>query len=251
MNTHRREKRHTDSLLSENQLELPWQDETSLVEALRPHVALPIELILTDNSSSMVSYRRIPGLGLRLRLHRMFLGAPPHIVRALGRWLDRPERRADGHLLDQYIRAHRHLLREPLRTSIRPRTRGRCYDLADLFEEVNREHFGGGVTAVITWGRRHGSKRKRRSIRFGSYSARTNTIRIHPALDSPRVPAFFVRFIMFHEMLHARLGISEDNSGRQRIHTAEFKRLEQAFPDYAAATAWQKEPANLRLLLAS
>jgi predicted metal-dependent hydrolase len=114
--------------------------------------------------------------------------------------------------------------------------------------ELNREFFEDSVSAHITWGRMP-SARRRRSIRFGSYSAEEDLIRIHPLLDQGFVPAFFVRYIVFHEMLHAHLGIEETPSGRRAVHTREFRRREKAYPDYDCAIAWQAEKANLAKLL--
>ena len=90
---------------------------------------------------------------------------------------------------------------------------------------------------------------RRRSIRFGSYSAQENVIRIHPLLDQDFVPQYFIRYIVFHEMLHAFLGAHESSSGRRRVHTREFRRRERAYPDYARAVEWESKESNLRRLL--
>jgi hypothetical protein len=52
-----------------------------------------LDLRLTNNHYSMISVRRRPD-GYRLRMHRMFVGAPPRIVRALARYVVHNDRRA-------------------------------------------------------------------------------------------------------------------------------------------------------------
>jgi len=183
-----------------------------------------------------------------LRLHHMFLGANTRVIDALAQWLRKPSCRKNAAVIDAFIRENRHLVKRRPRRSRRLNTAGAHFDLKVLYDEVNRNCFDGTVQAAIGWGKRP-SKSRRRSIRFGSYSVEDNLIRIHPYLDNAFVPAYFVRYIVFHEMLHAHLGIEESETGRRRIHTAEFKRLERAYPDYARAEAWQAKPSNLKKLL--
>jgi predicted metal-dependent hydrolase len=92
-------------------------------------------------------------------------------------------------------------------------------------------------------------KRRRRSIRFGSYVPQEDLIRIHPLLDQPFVPEYFVRYIVFHEMLHAYLGRSEGLSEHALSHSPEFRQMERAYPDYVCAQAWENSRGNLAKLL--
>ena len=101
------------------------------------------------------------------------------------------------------------------------------------------------MRASIGWGRAPG-RRRRKSIRLGVYDHQTREIRIHPALDHPEVPRFFVEFIVFHEMLH-QLFPSSNGPGRRVHHPRAFRDRERAFPLYQAAIAWERE--NLRALL--
>ena len=63
------------------------------------------------------------------------------------------------------------------------------------------------------------------------------------------MPRYFVRYIIFHEMLHAFLDIDESASGRRSIHPPRFKRMEKAYPDYGRALAWMENPRHLNRLL--
>jgi predicted SprT family Zn-dependent metalloprotease len=231
------------------QLEFTFRDPSVLHRELEQRSGLRVQLVVTDNSHTVMSVKHHPVSGVvALRMHHMFLGADGDVLKALAAWLRKPSCRRSGDVIDRFIRENRHLVRRQRGVERRLHTAGVVYDLRTLFDEVNAAHFGGSVTAAITWGRRPNSKR-RRSIRFGSYSVEEHLIRIHPYLDNPRVPEFFVRYIVYHEMLHAHLGIEESATGRRRIHTAEFKRIERAYPDYSRAEAWQAKTSNLRMLL--
>lgn len=219
----------------------------NLTAALRARTGLGVTVITTNNTSTMMSvkYDRTR-TQVCVRLHRMFLAAPADVIDALAAWVQAPRARKAGRLLDTFIRENSDQVRRTVHTSVK--TRGVHFDLQALFNATNRACFSDSVSAAITWGRMP-EIRRRRSIRFGSYYPLENLIRIHPFLDQPFVPEYFVRYIVFHEMLHAFLGIEESPSGRQRIHTAAFRKCEQAYPDYARAVAWQNDPKNLRRLL--
>lgn len=214
-----------------------------LAQRISGELGVPVRLAVTDNRSTMVSFRRGPS-ALRLRVHHMFLDAPERVVRAIADYAGRG-RPSAGPLLDDYIRGRQPLIRQDLAFDSGLSARGRCFDLKGVFDRLNREHFQGGIKASIGWGRMPG-RRRRKSIRLGVYDHQTREIRIHPALDRPEVPAFFVDFIVFHEMLH-QLFPSALSRGRRNHHPRAFRDREKAFPKYAAAIAWEKR--NLRLLL--
>ncbi|HOJ32980.1 MAG TPA: hypothetical protein PKY35_07125 [Candidatus Hydrogenedentes bacterium] len=231
------------------QLELFCRNEASLSHELAEIIHEPVDLSITDNTSSLVSFRWIPGRGVRLRLHHMFLRAPREVIVALAWWMKRRRRSHADRVIDEYIRTHHYLVRDKPPRKVTLRTQGIHRDLQSLYDEVNTEYFDGKVCARITWGKYGAHRKRKRSIRFGSYNARQNVIRIHPALDSSHVPVFFLKFIVYHEMLHAYLGVNAGGRSTRRIHTAEFYCLERRYTDYDAAVAWQQDPKNLRFLL--
>jgi hypothetical protein len=207
-----------------------------------------LELALTNNHYSMISVRRKAD-GYRLRLHRMFVGAEPRVVRALARYVVHNDRRAST-LLGEYIEAHQHIIRQQERRPrhIKMRAAGRHHDLQAIYDRLNAQMFGGELEARITWGPGTGQSRRRRSIKMGSFAVEDRVIRIHPSLDQDNVPDFFVAWIVFHEMLHGKHEVLRSN-GRRRFHTEEFLAEERTFPDYVRACAWEK--ANLDRLLRS
>ncbi len=207
----------------------------------------PVVLVVTDNRRTMISSRHRDGVW-HVRLHHMFVEADDPTVRALARYIARNERRAGAHL-DAYIRDHEHRIRKGRRRVVRVHTRGTHHDLRAIFDELNEIHFDRVVDGVrVTWGRRppSGGGRNRRSIRLGTYVAEDRLIRIHPFLDQEWVPGYFVSYVVFHEMLHHVVPAPVRN-GRQRFHSAEFRRLERAYPDFERALAWER--TNLPKLL--
>lgn len=228
-------------------------DDRIRAERLRAEVArragMQVQLRITDNASTMMSVRHVQGSsGARLSLHHMFLDAPPEIIGALAHWVRHPRGRKYSDLFGKFIRDNHGHIRAKTPRPATIETAGVFHDLRELFDEVNVECFGGGIACPITWGKEPPARR-RRSIRLGSYSPAEDLIRIHPHLDADFVPRYFVRYIVFHEMLHAHLGIAELPSGRRAIHPPAFRRMEEAYPEYGRAIAWMDNPRNLGRLL--
>jgi hypothetical protein len=206
-----------------------------------------LALAVTDNAYTMISVKREKGL-YRLRLHHMFLNAEPEVVRALGEYVTRNDRDA-SRLLGQFIdvnqrkirRSRRHALRRPPAVTIE--TRGEIHDLQAIYDDLNRQYFEGEIDARITWGQRTppGAKRRRRnSIKMGSYSVEDRLIRIHPSLDRQFVPRSFVEWIVYHEMLHQKHDIPIVD-GRRIFHTDAFMAEEATFEHYHRARRFERD----------
>jgi hypothetical protein len=222
---------------------------TRLADALSDLLAERVRLVVHDNRSTMVSFRREQG-ELRYRVHHMFLDAPGEVVDALAAFAGvargaAARRRAAGARIDAHVRDHRARIGAPRPEPLQPR--GRAHDLQAIFDRVNAEHFGGRIEARIGWSRvRRG--RRQRSVKTGVYVHDSRTIRIHPTLDRPEVPEFYVAAVVHHEMLHQAVPPREEG-GRRVVHGRDFRERERAYPDHARAKAWEER--NLRLLLAS
>ena len=218
-----------------------------LADALSSLAGERVRLVVHDNRSTMVSFRRASGL-LHYRVHHMFLDAPGDVVAALAGFAAprrvAARRRDAGACIDAYVRQHRARIAAPRPARVEPR--GRVHDLQALFDRLNAEHFAGTVQARIGWGpdRRLG---RRRTIKTGVYVQDARLIRIHPALDRAEVPELYVAAVIFHEMLHQVVPATE-RAGRRVVHGAEFRRRERAYPDHEAARRWEER--NLSLLLA-
>lgn len=226
------------------------EDAVELRQDLEERTGLHINLTITNNTSTLMTVRKDRTKPhATLRLHRMFLQAHGATLDALASWVKNPRKRSRDGSLEEFMRENRHQIRKRMLPEATLDTQGTHFDLRELFDEVNRQFFNGTIRARITWGRLPGPPRRRRSIRFGSYVAEENLIRIHPLLDQEFVPRYFVKYIVFHEMLHADVGIKTSASGRRSVHSPEFNRRERAYPEYDRAVAWQNQPTHLRKLL--
>jgi hypothetical protein len=202
-----------------------------------------LALAVTDNRHTMISVRREKGL-FRLRLHHMFLGADPDVVRAIARYVAHNDS-SSSRLLGRYIDGNHRMIRRARRLRSAPvmiEMQGEVHDLKVIYECLNHRYFDGEIEARITWGQRlaeGGKRRRRNSIKMGSYSVEDRLIRIHPSLDRPFVPSMFVEWIVYHEMLHQKHEIPLVR-GRRQFHTAAFLAEEARFECYEQARRWEQ-----------
>ncbi len=217
-------------------LHLPFSHAgSSLRHYLEERLGRTVSLVLTENSTSMLSARMRDGV-LHVRLHRMFANADSRVFEEIVSFLK--NKRGAMSFFRGFIRENREHLRKRPPNKVPVKTLGKFHDLRGLYDEMNEEYFGGMVNAVITWG----ANSPRCSVRkrtLGSYSERSHTIRINPVLDKRAVPRYFIAFIVYHEMLHAAIGISR-LGGRRCVHSGEFRKRERLFKDYERAMAWER-----------
>lgn len=195
-------------------------------------------VITTDNTHTMVTIKRGDGV-VTFRLHHMFVLAPPAVLRALGRYAEKQDREAA-----KVLRAFIDTNEEQVRQREAPRAvtvdvQGKFHNLREIFEQINQRYFDGSLQAQITWGPRTKRKRSRDSIKLGSYTVEDELIRIHPVLDAADVPAYFVAWVVYHEMLHEVHDMPVVD-GRRVYHTAEFRSAEAEFDRYAEAVMWER-----------
>jgi hypothetical protein len=220
-----------------------------LADALAERLAERVRVTVHDNRSTMVSFRRRTG-EVHYRVHHMFLDAPGDVVEALAAFAGGPRggaarRRSAGSHIDAFVRRNRARIGVP--RADRLEARGRVHDLQALYDRINAEHFDGRIEARIGWGPVRGGRR-RRTVKTGVYVQDARLIRIHPTLDRPEVPEFYVAAVVFHEMLHQAVPAREAG-GRRIVHGPEFRARERAYPDHQRAKAWEER--HLSLLLSS
>ena len=206
---------------------------------IRRALRVPADLVVTDNRRTMISTKR-RGERLEVRLHHMFLDAPDRVLEELLAYLAEGDSRSSKRI-GRFIEENRHRIKRR-RRRVLLRTEGVHHDLEEIFDEVVAAHFPDGVgEACITWGRMPpGRRRRRRSIRLGTYTHDQQLVRIHPALDQACVPEFFVRFVVFHELLHHVVPATQEGE-RVNFHPPAFKQLERAHPDYERSVRWETE----------
>ncbi len=211
--------------------------------ALAKRLGQQIRLVVTDNRSTMLSARSKGGR-LEVRLHHMFLTADEDILEAVGDYLDGSQHAAP--VIDGFIEEHRTRHVASGRPQSALRAEGLHHDLRAIVDSLAERHFGGEVDVKITWGRQVQPRRRQRSLQLGTYVPDERLIRIHPVLDQPWVPRFFVEAVVFHEMLHHDMPAVVRN-GRRHYHTNVFKKRERSFEYHSVAQKWEKE--NLWRLL--
>jgi hypothetical protein len=217
--------------------------ELSLTRRIRAHLPRgALSVTLTDNRHTMISVRRDHSRGprYRVRLHHMFADADPIVTRALARYIGQNDPNA-SRVLGAFIDSHQHRVRPHgrARQLVTIETRGRTFDLQDIFDDLNRRYFGGAIQARITWGQKVGKPRRRNSIKMGSYSVEEKLIRVHRSLDRSFVPRYFVEWIVYHEMLHQVHAATLVN-GRRQFHTPAFLSDEARYEHYERARAWER-----------
>ena len=200
-----------------------------------------LALGITDNQFTMISVRRDRGPVYRVRLHHMFVTAPPTVTHALARYIACNESEASRDL-SRFIEENQHIIRRVVRRrapTLTLETSGEVHDLQQVFDDLNRTYFEEKIDARITWGARGGRRRQRTSIKMGSYSVEDRLIRIHPALDRRFVPRYFLEWIVYHEMLHQVHDIPVVG-GRRQFHTPEFYAQESNYEHYERARDWER-----------
>ncbi|MFT7669041.1 MAG: hypothetical protein ACI8X5_001741 [Planctomycetota bacterium] len=191
--------------------------------------------------------REEPGLakGWIVRLHAVFADAPPEIRADLTSWIrvGRRARRANHELSGWMELAIREL---PARTprQIHIKAQGDVHDLDSLAAHLLETEFISDFSAAspappLTWGRR-GKSQTRGRLQLGSFNPTARIVRIHPVLDQEVVPAWFVRYVLFHELLHAAVPSERDTGGRMRHHGPKFLSRENLYCDYPRALEWER-----------
>jgi hypothetical protein len=181
----------------------------------------PVRVVLTKNRARLVSVHRPSGRGTEVRVSRHVLGLGERVLEAIVDFVaGRPG-------ATTRLRAHFADL-GPLGTArpIRLRPRGDHHDLGSLAETESLSSFGTPSPVSITWGQRRKLRHRQSGLRFGAYFPGQLLISIHPLLDQPVVPSWFLRFVIYHELLHHHLGTP---------HTRVFRARERQHPDYARA----------------
>jgi hypothetical protein len=109
--------------------------------------------------------------------------------------------------------------------------------LESLAGEIHRAYFWKVPPLPVRWGQQI-TRKRRRSIRLGSYNHVTTEIRIHPLLRGANVPAYVIESIIHHEYLHHILGPH---------HNRRFHANERKFRYYRESQEWIRR--HLFLLL--
>lgn len=194
-------------------------------------------VVIVDTRSVLLSQAVKDGVRT-VRVHQMFLDADADVRLAMGHYLATGHAAA-GAVIDAFIKQRTHLLDYAARPLKDHAGRGAVYDLDAIFRAMNQRYFNDVIAAEICWGQSGPtSRRRRRSITFGSYDHRAKRITMHPVLDRVEVPALVVARIVHHEMLHEKHGEAHDDNGRRIVHSKAFRAEEGTFDGAVTADAW-------------
>ncbi len=120
-------------------------------------------------------------------------------------------------------------------------SKGRIYDLQEVFESLNASYFKGGLSSFIRWNKHRG--RSYQTTFTDAQGKRHNLISIAQMYNHADVPRFAVESIVFHEMLHIAIPPYKRNY-KNVIHGKEFKQAERSFPYFKQWRQWEKEHAK-------
>jgi hypothetical protein len=129
----------------------------------------------------------------------------------------------------------------PMQRQLSFQHEGKYFDLRAIFNKVNGKYFANCLKGyTITWGRKRKDPPKEYFV-FGTIQEEDRMIRIHPLLDAPFVPAWFLEYVVYHEMLHAFVPDRYTKGGRRIVHTEDFYEREKKFPHYRKSKRWEDE----------
>lgn len=118
---------------------------------------------------------------------------------------------------------------------------GDCYDLEAELGSLLSEYSAVFNGALKERPRTAWSRSVSRA-RLGFHDSAFNILVVSKALDSPRVPKCVVRYVLYHELLHAKHKVlyERGESLRRTVHPRAFKQDERKFAEYHQATDWLK-----------
>jgi predicted metal-dependent hydrolase len=211
---------------------------------LRPATPMPdlaVRFFAYVNISNTIRLRQGK---LLVRLSDLLEGAPEAVLRAIAHILLAKMYRKTvdpGHATRyrRYVSSHdltkkAHLIRQMRgRKRIVP-AQGHAYNLEEIFDDLNGRFFYGLLARpLLTW------SRDRARNRLGHYDPAHNAIVVSRIFDHPRVPAYAVEYIVYHEMLHLKHPVKLRGS-RRCVHPVKFQAEEKLFPDLEKAQQFLK-----------
>jgi hypothetical protein len=213
--------------------ESPEEIYARVFRELKPRTPLPqirVEFCPFANADSFI---RFEAGRIQVRISDLIEGAPAPVLEALARILlgklfRRPAAPMYHHRYRLYlnrrdVRRQMHLVRQIRGRKFLSGPQGSHYNLEQIFEALNCDHFGGMLgRPLLGW-----SRTASRNM-LGHFDPSHNAIIISRIFDSPAVPFVALEYVMFHEMLHLRYPVIHEGA-RRRVHTREFRQAEKQF----------------------
>lgn len=170
---------------------------------------------------------------IKIVAQESFLYAPDRVLLALLDTALQPSSGSSKQIIREYASGKQYkTIRESLEyLSVPPGSfsAGNHHDLEKSYQRVNHCFFSDNlIKPHLVWNNRL-TRRK-----FGHYQEDTNTVMVSISLDHPRIPEYVIDYVMYHELLHLKLGANLKNN-RRYTHTPDFKKKELDFPRIAKA----------------
>ncbi|MBX2799045.1 MAG: hypothetical protein KTR31_15320 [Myxococcales bacterium] len=183
-------------------------------------------VVVNDNRRNVMRWRTPP---TEVSVHWALLEAPDDVVAVLG---------GDAEAWDRLQE------RLPRPSAATLRAAGEVHDLGALLQQERalyaRLAQQPAPSLAVTWGR-WPTVAPRRGLQLGSCEVNTGLVRIHPVLDHVDVPAWFVGFVLYHELLHVvHQPVRSRKGSRRAVHTAAFRAAESRHPQAARAQQWEQ-----------
>ena len=214
--------------------ETPAEVYRRIFRELKPRTAAPQFRVEFRRFANADSFIRFEDGVIAARISDLLEGAPAPVFEALAyillaKLFRKPIPRIYNHRYRLYlnrrdVRRQMQLVRQIRGRKFVSGPRGEHYDLEEIFERLNQEHFDGMLgRPLLGWSR--GASRSM----LGHFDPSHNAIIISRIFDRKETPRLALEYVLFHEMLHLRYPV--DHSGvRRRVHTREFRAAEKNFP---------------------
>lgn len=178
--------------------------------------------------------RKTRGKSTSIRLNEAFLHADITVWRELMKSTIKKVSTTEKGVINEYIESEdfsgalfeMESLAEPLSAST-----GHVHNLDESFDRVNASYFNATLPKPkLRWNNVPTTRK------FGHYESARDTVMLSISLDEPNVPQHVVDYVMYHELLHKKLGVKLVN-GRRMAHTSIFKKAERRFASYKDSMA--------------
>lgn len=201
-----------------------------------------LQIKINDNRSTMLSVKWEPDR-TKVSLHHMFLGAPQNVMVELACYL-RGGHKSISPSIKAYIEAGLQKLDYSSQMDLGMLdVAGNHYNLKEIFDDLNEEYFGGQLRLHLTWFGKNNPPTTRR-ITFGLYYDPLKLIKISRFLDNPRIPKYFLEFVVYHEMVHSVCPAYVDERGTKHIHGKKFREREAEYRHFQQAQKWMRKNLN-------
>jgi hypothetical protein len=123
-------------------------------------------------------------------------------------------------------------------------TRGKNYDLREIFETINKEYFNSEMESYLRWGKAN-SRTSYHTICNDEKGNSFHLITIAGIYNLREIPSFAIESVMYHEMLHIAfppIGVGI----RRNVHHSKFREMEREFHHYKEWKDWQNRSRKKR-----